>query len=239
MEDDEIRKMLEEYSDYMADTYDKKYTNQPEHTFSPAFEKKMQRLIRNQKRYGRHAVMGGRIVKAASILLVCGISLVGAAHISAKYFGMNPWKELVVNQGDMDQVQFQKKKGKEETSVVRKNMIPTYVPEGFEMTYKDINLNELFDTYDAVWEKEDENGIISFSSIEIVEDSAGFRDNEFIRTEKVSVMVYEARLCYKEDGEIILMWNDETYENLVNYANTDTEEVIMLAESLYEIEEKK
>lgn len=239
MEDDEIRKILEEYSDYMADTYDKKYGNQPEHTFSPAFEKKMQRLIRNQKHYGKHAVIGGRIVKAASILLVCGISLAGAAHISAKYFGMNPWKELVVNQGDMDQVQFQKKKGKEETSVVRKNMIPTYVPEGFEMTYKDINLNELFDTYDAVWEKEDENGIISFSSIEIVEDSAGFRDNEFIRTEKVSVMVYEARLCYKEDGEIILMWNDETYENLVNYANTDTEEVIMLAESLYEIEEKK
>ena len=239
MEDDEIRKMLEEYSDYMADTYDKKYGNQPEHTFSPVFEKKMQRLIRNQKRYGKHAVIGGRIIKAASILLVCGISLAGAAHISAKYFGMNPWKELIANQGDMDQVQFQKKEGKEETGVVRKNMIPTYVPEGFEMTYKDINLNELFDTYDAVWEKEDENGIISFSSIEIVEDSAGFRDNEFIRTEKVSVMVYEARLCYKEDGEIILMWNDETYENLVNYANTDTEEVIMLAESLYETEEKK
>jgi len=236
MEDDEIRKILEEYSDYMADTYDKKYGNQPEHTFSPAFEKKMQRLIRNQKRYGKHAVMGGRIVKAASILFVCGISLAGAAHISAKYFGMNPWKELIVNQGDMDQVQFQEK---EETGVVRKNMIPTYVPEGFEMTYKEIDLNELFDTYDAVWEKEDENGIISFSSIEIVEDSAGLRDNEFIMTEKVSVMAYEARLCYKKDGEIILMWNDETYENLVNYVNIDTEEVIRLAESLYEAGEKK
>ena len=118
-------------------------------------------------------------------------------------------------------------------------MIPTYVPEGFEMTYKDIDLNELFDTYDAVWEKEDENGIISFSSIEIVEDSAGLRDNEFIRTEKVSVVVYEARVCYKKDGEIILMWNDESYENLVSYVNTDTEEVIRMAESIYETREKK
>ena len=51
MKEDEIKKMLERYSDYMADTYDKKYGNQPEHTFSPAFEKKMKRLIKNQNRY--------------------------------------------------------------------------------------------------------------------------------------------------------------------------------------------
>lgn len=239
MEDDEIRKMLEEYSDYMADTYDKKYGNQPEHTFSPAFEKKMQRLIRNQKRYGRHAVMGGRIVKAASILLVCGISLAGVAHISAKYFGMNPWKELIVNQGDMDQVQFQKKEGKEETGIVRKNMIPTYVPEGFEMTYKDINLNGLFKVYDTTWKTKDEEGVILFSSIEITEDSVELRDNEFVKIDKTSVAVYEAKVCYKKNDNVILMWNDEAFDNMVTFTGVEVKEVLHMAESLYNTEEKK
>lgn len=239
MKDDDIKKILEEYSDYMSDTYDKKYANQPEHTFSPAFERKMRRLIRNQKWYGKHAVMGGRIVKAAVILLVCGISLVGVSHISAKYFGINPWKEQIVTQSDMDmdEIQFRKKEGKEEPGVVRKNMIPTFVPEGFEMTHKDINLDGLFDTYDTVWKTEDESGIIAFSSIGISENSIGLRDNEFIKVERTTVAVYEARLCYKENGVIILMWNDEIYENLVDYVGTDTKEVIRMAESLYETEE--
>ncbi len=238
MKEDEIKKMLERYSDYMADTYDKKYGNQPEHTFSPAFEKKMKRLIKNQKRYGKYAVMGGRIVKAASILLVCGISFVGVTHISAKYFGMNPWKELVVNQGDMDQVQFQKKEGKEETGVVRKNMIPTYVPEGFEMTYKDINTG-LFKVYDTMWKTKDGGGVIFFSSIEITENSVEFRDNEFVKIDKSTVAVYEAKICYKENDNIILMWNDDIYENMVTFAGVETKEVLHMAESLYNKEEKK
>ncbi len=238
MKEDEIKKMLERYSDYMADTYDKKYGNQPEHTFSPAFEKKMKRLIKNQKRYGKYAVMGSRIVKAASILLVCGISFVGVTHISAKYFGMNPWKELVVNQGDMDQVQFQKKEGKEETGVVRKNMIPTYVPEGFEMTYKDINTG-LFKVYDTMWKTKDGGGVIFFSSIEITENSVEFRDNEFVKIDKSTVAVYEAKICYKENDNIILMWNDDIYENMVTFAGVETKEVLHMAESLYNKEEKK
>ena len=95
MDDSEMRRVLEEYSDTQLDAYCKKYDNQPEHIFSPVFEKMMQRLIKNQKRYGRHAVLGGKIARAASILLICGIILAGASHISAKYFGMNPWRNLL------------------------------------------------------------------------------------------------------------------------------------------------
>lgn len=233
MDDSEMRRVLEEYSDVQLDAYCKKYDNQPEHIFSPAFEKKMQRLIKNQKRYGRHAALGGKIAKAASILFVCGIILAGASHISAKYFGMNPWKEFIVNQGDMDKVQFQKKDGAEEKGVIRKHMIPTYVPEGFELAYKDINTN-LFKVYDTTWKTENEKGMILFSSIEINEDNIELRDNEFVKVDRVSVAAFEAKLCYKEDDTIILMWNDDVFENMVTFTRVEVKEVLYMAESLYE-----
>ncbi len=220
MDDSEMRRVLEEYSDTQLDAYCKKYDNQPEHIFSPVFEKKMQRLIKNQKRYGRHAVLGGKIARAASILLICGIILAGASHISAKYFGMNPWKEFIVNQGDMDKVQFRKKEGAEEKGVIRKHMIPTYVPEGFELTYKDINTN-LFKVYDTTWKTEDEKGMILFSSIEINEDNVELRDNEFVKVNNASVAKYKAKLCYKADNNIFLIWNDDVFENMVTFTGVE------------------
>ena len=57
--------------------------------------------------------------------------------------------------------------------------------------------------------------------------------------DKTSVAVYEAKVCYKKNDNVILMWNDEAFDNMVTFTGVEVKEVLHMAESLYNTEEKK
>lgn len=229
MEREYLKKILNEYSNSRMNTIysEENYKNE---TFevSKRYQKRMKKLLWNEKYFGTHIGLG-YAVRRVAVAGVVILSLAAANVVSAKVFGFDPWKTTVRSLGDIYELYFAKpKEMQEEKLSERIAAAPVYVPEGYKKTEEQIQKNA------DVWSKwTKDSGYISYMGTFIWEDMKKAFNSEYEMYKKISVAGYEAELSRNKD-EIQLLWNDQKYQNNLMANRITEEEILRIAESMYE-----
>lgn len=232
MEQEYLSKILGDFAESRMNTlYSEDKYNQAQRQFTKHYEKKIKRLIANEKYFGTHIRLANGMRRVA-VLAVTVISLIAANTVSAKVFGFNPWEMIKKSLGDMYEIRYEKPK--KETPPIeigeRIHDIPAYVPDGFaRIQYeKEENVGIL-----AEWKKGERD--IGYMGVLIQEDMRTFIDAEYENEKHVTIAGYDAVLM-KEGTELYLLWNDKQYQNNLDGNEISEEELIKIAESLYKNE---
>lgn len=232
MEQEYLSKILGDFAESRMNTlYSEDKYNQAQRQFTKHYEKKIKRLIANEKYFGTHIRLANGMRRVA-VLAVTVISLIAANTVSAKVFGFNPWEMIKKSLGDMYEIRYEKPK--KETPPIeigeRIHDIPAYVPDGFaRIQYeKEENVGIL-----AEWKKGERD--IGYMGVLIQEDMRTSIDAEYENEKHVTIAGYDAVLM-KEGTELYLLWNDKQYQNNLDGNEISEEELIKIAESLYKNE---
>lgn len=232
MEQEYLSKILGDFAESRMNTlYSEDKYNQAQRQFTKHYEKKIKRLIANEKYFGTHIRLANGMRRVA-VLAVTVISLIAANTVSAKVFGFNPWEMIKKSLGDMYEIRYEKPK--KETPPIeigeRIHDIPAYVPDGFaRIQYeKEENVGIL-----AEWKKGEQD--IGYMGVLIQEDMRTSIDAEYENEKHVTIAGYDAVLM-KEGTELYLLWNDKQYQNNLDGNEISEEELIKIAESLYKNE---
>lgn len=232
MEQEYLSKILGDFAGSRMNTlYSEDKYNQAQRQFTKHYEKKIKRLIANEKYFGTHIRLANGMRRVA-VLAVTVISLIAANTVSAKVFGFNPWEMIKKSLGDMYEIRYEKPK--KETPPIeigeRIHDIPAYVPDGFaRIQYeKEENVGIL-----AEWKKGEQD--IGYMGVLIQEDMRTSIDAEYENEKHVTIAGYDAVLM-KEGTELYLLWNDKQYQNNLDGNEISEEELIKIAESLYKNE---
>lgn len=232
MEQEYLSKILGAFAESRMNTlYSEDKYNQAQRQFTKHYEKKIKRLIANEKYFGTHIRLANGMRRVA-VLAVTVISLIAANTVSAKVFGFNPWEMIKKSLGDMYEIRYEKPK--KETPPIeigeRIHDIPAYVPDGFaRIQYeKEENVGIL-----AEWKKGEQD--IGYMGVLIQEDMRTSIDAEYENEKHMTIAGYDAVLM-KEGTELYLLWNDKQYQNNLDGNEISEEELIKIAESLYKNE---
>ena len=232
MEQEYLCKILGDFAESRMNTlYSEDKYNQAQRQFTKHYEKKMKRLIANEKYFGTHIRLANGMRRVA-VLAVTVVSLIAANTVSAKVFGFNPWEMIKKSLGDMYEIRYEKPK--KETPPIeigeRIHDIPAYVPDGFaRIQYeKEENVGIL-----AEWKKGERD--IGYMGVLIQEDMRTSIDAGYENEKHVTIAGYDAVLM-KEGTELYLLWNDKQYQNNLDGNEISEEELIKIAESLYKNE---
>ena len=232
MEQEYLSKILGDFAESRMNTlYSEDKYNQAQRQFTKHYEKKIKRLIANEKYFGTHIRLANGMRRVA-VLAVTVISLIAANTVSAKVFGFNPWEMIKKSLGDMYEIRYEKPK--KETPPIeigeRIHDIPAYVPDGFaRIQYeKEENVGIL-----AEWKKGEQD--IGYMGVLIQEDMRTSIDAEYENEKHVTIAGYDAVLM-KKGTELYLLWNDKQYQNNLDGNEISEEELIKIAESLYKNE---
>lgn len=232
MEQEYLSKILGAFAESRMNTlYSEDKYNQAQRQFTKHYEKKIKRLIANEKYFGTHIRLANGMRRVA-VLAVTVISLIAANTVSAKVFGFNPWEMIKKSLGDMYEIRYEKPK--KETPPIeigeRIHDIPAYVPDGFaRIQYeKEENVGIL-----AEWKRGEQD--IGYMGVLIQEDMRTSIDAEYENEKHVTIAGYDAVLM-KEGTELYLLWNDKQYQNNLDGNEISEEELIKIAESLYKNE---
>lgn len=190
-------------------------------TFTEKFEKKMQRLIKSQKK--PYYNMTKSVSKRVACVLVAVIILFAMMSMTA--IGKSFIRFIVDIFDDHSQVIFEE--GSDFTQATFVPYAPEYVPDGYEITKKESELN----IYNII-EYTNENGaILDYEQFPATGHKLVNTENAII--EKTYVNEYEA--MYWESSEIrYILFADETYSYIISgeYNEISREEIIKVAESI-------
>ena len=110
MEQEYLSKILGDFAESRMNTlYSEDKYNQAQRQFTKHYEKKIKRLIANEKYFGTHIRLANGMRRVA-VLAVTVISLIAANTVSAKVFGFNPWEMIKKSLGDMYEIRYEKPK---------------------------------------------------------------------------------------------------------------------------------
>ncbi|MCH5251841.1 MAG: DUF4367 domain-containing protein [Lachnospiraceae bacterium] len=233
MEREYLQKILEDFSESRMNTvYSEENYKDEKIEFSKRHQKKIKRLLWNEKYFGTH-IRAGYVVRRVAMVGVVILSLVAANTVSAKVFGFDPWNTVIRSLGDVYEVKYEGPKEdaeEKETLGKRTEPVPVYVPEGYELVEKD---GEMGEDVIAFWEK-GEKGVIAYLGNFIQKNMNVLTDAEYDSRKKITVAGYEAYLVI--DGEDMrIIWDDLKYQNTLQANAVSEEELIQMAESFYDI----
>lgn len=234
MEREYLQKILEEYADSRLDTvYSEDNFKDEEIIPSKRHQRKIKKIIWCEKYFGTHIKLG-YAVRRVAVAGVVVLSLAAANQVSAQVFGVNPWETVVKSLGDAYEIHFVRPS---ETGNAREmngeldertHLVPSLVPEGYKRT--ESRLAEGKDSW-SEWEKGEE--CIYYVGNFIAENMNVVINAEYKEKERVVVAGYAAEYLVYED-RISLVWNDCRYQNVLYATDIGKEELIRIAESMYE-----
>lgn len=190
-------------------------------TFTENFEKKMQKLIKSQKKL--YYNMTNSVGKRVACVLVAIIILFTMMSMTA--IGKSFIRFIVDTFDDHSKVTFEE--GSDFTSESFVPYAPEYVPDGYEITYRDSALNMYNDI-----EYTNENGaVLQYSQTPAIGHTLVNTENAVI--EKTYVNDYEAMYWESTERRYVL-FVDETYSYMIIgvYNEISREEIIKVAESI-------
>lgn len=229
MSDEYIRDILAEYSDFCMDTfYSPNREELEKHVFSRRHEKKMKKLVWSEKYFGIH-IRAGYVVRRVAILAAVILSLAAANTVSAKVFGFNPWRIVATAADDFCMKTVYYMTGEDRQAKPRKarNNVPAYIPEGYRLTYSDIE-----EGVGAVTWKQGGREI-GYTYMDMADGTTVYRNSEFEKQDEFTIEGYQAVL-YTRGDEWLLEWMDAERWNELSGTVISREEMVKIAESIYE-----
>lgn len=192
------------------------------HTFSDAFEKKMDKIVRKEKRL-RFAEKTGKVLRYAAIiaLILIGVSLPFGGM--AKAAALIERIKTVI--GDMFFYEYKTDVDVEDIGTPELRL-PTYVPEGYECVDSNISAVSSY----AVYEN-DAGQLLSYDQYIIIDGQQMYYDSEYDYEEKMEFMGNElVFLCYDE-GFMGAIYTCGMYGYDITIESLDKNEVLKILES--------
>lgn len=221
--------MLKEAAAASADAYmkmvDKKYFDKPNHTFSPEFERKIDKL----KRKADHPILYSPLYRVASIILAlfigCGVWLTVDTPARAAFFGWikNTYEHYFVYKYDVGSNDV----SKEGTG----HYELTWIPEGYKKLHEDLSSNMISKSY------VNEEGMVYSLFYTNSTTAYLFISSENATEEKATVNGIPADLYISSDSNEsnTIVWRiDDTIFGVDGFL--DKNDLIKAAESVREIE---
>jgi len=191
------------------------------HKFSKRFERKMKRLIRQERRtpFTKSFIKYSR--KVAIIFLIV-ISITFTTIMSVEAYRVKFFEVVIEVWEEFTSIIFKSKENIDDGKLIPVN--PTYIPHGFTIIEEDTNHYEHF----IYWENDD--GIeIMFEQAKIT-SNAIINDTEGIEIEKI--LVDEQEVTYFTNKNVHqIYWNDSTYIYTIISAY-DKKDLIKMVESI-------
>lgn len=191
---------------------------QPEHDFSPAFEKKMNKLIRRAK----HPVWHNFVHAAACVLLALLLTSCAVLAVSPEAReALTGWVREVY-----ENYFVYRYAGPEETKPEDVGYLPSWVPEGYEVEFQSMTNDGSTIIY-----RNEEGKLIVF----VVMKSGGVIQVDAVNPIQTVVNGSPAELYLDpvEGGANVLIWEDEAEETMFRIiALLSGEEIIKMAESV-------
>ncbi len=235
MEEEYLKKILEEFSESRMNTvYSEKNYKDEEVQYSKRHQKRMKRLLWNEKYFGAH-IRAGYMVRRVAAVGVVVLSLAAVNTVSAKVFGFDPWETAVRSLGNLYETEYKepvKEETREATVRERTEEIPVYAPEGYELLQSEGKMGE---STLAVWNNKEGN-TIEYLGNYISENAKATTNLGKKETKKVTVAGYAAKLI-TEGKNRYLLWEDAKYQNSLGADGLSESELLQMAESMYEKKE--
>ena len=231
MTDQELKKVLQEYAAYDAGRYRREDVTENAWEPSARFRRRIRRLFRTERFFGEHLRIAQGLGKVAAIVLVIG-SLAAVGDVSARALGIRPWKYVSMEQlrdVGMESRVYSGNSTVTNEEAKEQNTIPTYVPEGFEQTYTDI------DEWSAYSEWEKENSLIQYGRSTLKKNTVIIEDTDYLDVKNADIRGYYARICSKEH-EVRIIWEDEYYYHNLSFTECELseEEMLKMVDSIYD-----
>lgn len=193
-------------------------------TFSDEFTRKMEKLIKQQKKPYYHLIntVGKRvacIIVAALLALTTVTFSVKALREAVIDFFVEAFEQFSIvgfNDNDLpDEVDF-----------IETYYAPTYIPEGYELKE-----TEKFSTRYELSYVDSKDNFIDFKQ-NIMLSNAFYLNTENSHTQRIRILDYDA--LYSVEGDLqMIYWNDESYRFvLISENDLSKEELIKIAESV-------
>ena len=235
MTDSEIRKCLEVYEREVVKEYD---NVEFEKVKLPSDFKKctLDKVLYEQSDKKRVKVKKSGALKSLTAAVLICVILMGAfasSDISADIFGFDAW-EMTYSKQDKSgnaTIDYNKTKNSKENGAdkIKKRIsdVPQYVPRGFKYTNGE---NDDIWIY-REWLKEDK--CLYFTREKILKDT--IYSGKDVNGKKVNIAGYIGYIYGIEEKNRKLQWNDDEYINSIGTdADIDYDELLKMAESMYE-----
>ncbi len=251
MDDIQIKEILSIYQNAQMKCLDPSCMEGWNHVFSRRFQKRMKRLLRYEKRFGKHYHRGYLIRRLAVIAIVVLSAAVANVAIAQDLYGFIPWIMDIKYKKDERIITYQAPNKPDDGRVLkeRKHNFPTYIPEGYSATILRtpspyVKLDDPKKDYYCAIEYNKGIEVIIYSC----DPNGGKRyvstPHDWIR--KLDIAGYRAELFHypgdkKDVGPFLeLFWHDQTHFYLLvtdsmseKEPSVTSDELIRMAESLY------
>jgi len=188
-------------------------------------EKRMDQLWEKVKRKSKRSnAIIMKVLKYAAMLLIC-FSLIGATIVISVPTVRAQVENIIVQiYENYITLNHKQEENKEYPTRIEKEMLPSYLPEGW--TIKNVGKNNVTRVYTITT---DENKEIMYS--QKIYNTNILLDNEEMTKKAVMINNYEGILYEYNDGRKLLLWSGEYVFNL-QYENIDMDIIIKIAESI-------
>ncbi|MBE5948590.1 MAG: DUF4367 domain-containing protein [Lachnospiraceae bacterium] len=193
------------------------------HTFSDEFERKMDKIVRKEKRL-RFAEKTGKVLKYAAIiaLILIGVSLPFGGM--AKAAALIERIKTVI--GDMFFYEYKTEVDVEDVGTLELRL-PTYVPEGYECVDSNIDAISCYAVY-----VNDMGQLLSYDQYIIQDGQQMYYDSEYDYEEKMEFMGNELVLLCYDEGFMGAIYTCEMYGYDITIESLDKNEVLKILESV-------
>lgn len=199
MDDDFLYKYVKSAENIMIDSLPKEEALS--HNFSKRFQKKMNKLIRQERRSPFIKTFVNYSRKVAIIFLIF-ISIAFATTMSVEAYRVRFFEVVIEVWEEFTSIIFKEKQNIEDGKLIPVN--PTYIPDNFKIIEHEINSYEQF----IYWQND--NGIeIMFEQAKITANSI-ITDTEGIDIEEL--LIGEQKIIYFTNKNVNqIYWNDSNY----------------------------
>ena len=219
MDDDFLYKYVKSAENIMIDSLPKEEALS--HNFSKGFQKKMNKLIRQERRSPFIKTFVNYSRKVAIIFLIF-ISIAFATTMSVEAYRVRFFEVVIEVWEEFTSIIFNDKQNIDDGKLIPVN--PTYIPDNFKIIEHEINSYEQF----IYWQND--NGIeIMFEQAKITANSI-ITDTEGIDIEEL--LIGEQKIIYFTNKNINqIYWNDSNYIYAI-ISEYDKNELLKMVESI-------
>ena len=204
------------------------------HEFSKRFHRKMKKIFWGEKYFGKHLHLAYAVRKIAAVVVIVA-GLFAANQVSAKIFGINPWKYITsyVSEYKMESRSYKgldEEAVKSQKLVKAKKKVPSVEPEGMPQTV----YQESKDTGALYLEWKKGNKYLQYMRTVIHEGEVVLTDAEYTKKEVDSLCGYECTYYTKGD-EMWIAWDDAKYSYQIDATNIENPKELLkkMAEDIY------
>lgn len=219
VDDDFLYKHMRKAEIKMLDSLPKE--EELSHKFSKDFEKKMDKLIKEQKRtpFMRSFVIYGKRV-AAIFLIIVSVSF--ATTMSVEAYRVRFFEVITEVWEEFTSIVFKSEEGINDGNLLPTN--PQYIPEGFSIFYEDV------DDYMNMIIYKNEANIEIFYEQSFISNKEILLDTEGIEVETMKIENQNINY-FTNKGVNQVYWNDNTYTYTL-ISSIDIEEIFKMTKSV-------